>query len=42
MSDTVLLEAVMRVEPAWKMKTELALPWPFSVRVPVRLSVEVP
>ena len=33
-SDTVLLEAVIRVEPAWKMKTELALFSPFRVRVP--------
>jgi hypothetical protein len=38
----VLDEAVIRVEPAWKMKTELALFSPFRVTVPVRLSVEVP
>jgi len=36
MSWTVLLGAVMRVEPAWKMKTELASPWPSSVSVPVK------
>jgi hypothetical protein len=33
---TLLLEAVVSVEPAWKMKTALASPPPFKVSVPVR------
>ena len=36
---TELLEPVMRVEPAWKMKTALGSPPPSSVTFPVRLSV---
>jgi hypothetical protein len=31
---TELLEAVMRVDPAWKMKTEFGSPPPFNVTVP--------
>ncbi len=38
----MLLDAVISVDPAWKMNTELALFSPFKVTVPVRLSVEVP
>jgi len=41
-SETVLLDAVIKVEPAWKMNTELALPCPFRVTVPDKLSVDVP
>jgi hypothetical protein len=32
---TVLFEAVIRVEPAWKMKTAFGSPPPFKVTVPV-------
>src|ERR1700735_4119191 len=35
MRDTLLADAVMRVEAAWKMKTALGLPWASRVRVPV-------
>ncbi len=37
---TVLLEAEISVEPAWKMNTELASFSPFNVTVPVRLMEE--
>ena len=33
---TLLDEAVVSEEPAWKMKTVSGLPWASSVRVPVR------
>src|ERR1700731_5051081 len=36
-----LAEAVVRVEPAWKMKTAAALPPPSSVSVPVKERPEV-
>lgn len=39
---TILLEAVMNVEPIWKIKTELGFPWPSSVRFPVRKTELVP
>jgi len=32
---TLLADAVVSVEPAWKMKTAFALPWASSVRAPV-------
>ncbi len=35
-SATVLVEAVVSVEPAWKMKTESRFPPPLRVTVPVR------
>ncbi len=35
---TVLSDAVIRVDPAWKMNTELASPFPSKVTVPVRPS----
>jgi hypothetical protein len=34
----LLAEAVIRVEAIWKMKTELGLPWPSRVRVPLTAS----
>jgi hypothetical protein len=34
---TLLLDAVTTVEPAWKMKSALGLPAPFSVTVPVSI-----
>jgi hypothetical protein len=40
-SATVLLEAVMRVEAAWKMNTAAGLPLASSVTVPVKLMPEV-
>jgi hypothetical protein len=40
-STTVLVEAVIRLEPAWKTNTELGSPLPLRVRVPVRCSVEL-
>ena len=36
MSATVLLLAVIRVEPAWKMKTAAGSPWASRVTVPLR------
>jgi hypothetical protein len=39
---TVLLEAVISVDPAWKMKTALASPCPSSVTVPVSPRLEEP
>ena len=39
---TVLLEAVINVDPAWKMKTALASPCPLSVTVPVSPKLEEP
>lgn len=38
---TVLLDAVMRVEPAWKMNTALGLLPPFNVTDPVKLMEEL-
>ena len=35
MTITLLLAAVMSVEPAWKMKTASGSPWASSVSVPV-------
>ena len=35
---TLLPDAVVSVEPIWKMKTALGSPWALSVRVPVRPS----
>jgi hypothetical protein len=35
MREMVLFGAVMRVDPAWKMKTESGSPMPSRVRVPV-------
>jgi hypothetical protein len=32
---TLLADAVVRVDPIWKMKTALGSPWPSSVTVPV-------
>jgi hypothetical protein len=32
---TRLLEAVVSVDPIWKMKTESGSPWPLRVKVPV-------
>ena len=32
---TLLADAVVSVEPAWKMKTAFALPWASSVSAPV-------
>jgi len=37
---TVLDEAVMRLDVAWKIQTELASP--LSVRLPIRLAVAAP
>jgi hypothetical protein len=39
-SATVLPEAVVRVDPARKMKTELASPPPFNVKVPLSAMLE--
>ena len=35
MSSTLLPLAVVRLEPIWKMKTALGLPWALSVKGPV-------
>ncbi len=35
---TVLFDAVIKVDPAWKMNTDAGLFWPSRVTVPVRLS----
>ncbi len=35
---TLLLDAVMKVDPAWIIQTALGLPWPSRVRVPDRKS----
>ncbi len=32
---TELADAVVSVDPAWKIQTEFGLPWPLSLRVPV-------
>ena len=37
---TLLPDAVMSVEPIWKMKTALGLPWALRVSVPVIPSEE--
>jgi hypothetical protein len=39
-SATVLFDAVIRVDPTWKMNTALGSPCPSRVTVPVRLSAE--
>jgi hypothetical protein len=38
----VLLDAVIKVDPAWKMKTALGSPCPLSVTVPVSPMLEEP
>ncbi len=38
---TLLFEAVVRVEPIWKMKTAFGSPWASRVTVPVRPRLEV-